>query len=255
MTGQLGDGAAIAARTGLPVVTDLRAMDVALGGQGAPIVPMGERLLWNDVELFLNIGGIANISVNTPGRYLAYDVCPANRVLNMLALEKGRDFDEGGKWAASGRVHDELLEELNELPYYGQAFPKSLANDFGTDVVYPLLKRSGFSVDDLLATYSAHIAEQVSKALEHHLDGLQSPTRMLVTGGGAMNDHLMKLLSARLEPFRIAVERPEDQLINFKEAMIMGLLGVLRWREEVTTLTTVTGASRDSVGGALWCSG
>lgn len=254
MTGQLGDGAAIAAETGLPVVTDLRAVDVALGGQGAPIVPIGERLLWKDVDLFLNIGGIANISVNTTGNYLAYDICPANRVLNMLAAEKGVEYDEGGRWAATGTVHDELLQQLDRLPYYALPFPKSLANDFGTDTVYPLLKQSGLPVEDLLATYSEHIARQVRSAVEEHLDSINNPSRMLVTGGGAFNDHLIRILTNKLEPFRVAVERPEALLINYKEAMIMALLGVLRWREDLTTLSSVTGARRDSVGGALWTS-
>lgn len=252
MTGQLGHGAAIAAETGLPVVTDLRAVDVALGGQGAPIVPMGEKLLWKDFELFLNIGGIANLSVNS-SRYLAYDVCAANRVLNMLAAEAGLEYDDGGSLAASGKVDADLLGALNGQEYYRRPHPKSLANDFGTDLIYPLLKRSGLSVNDLLATYTEHIAVQVAAAVEQHLGDISSSLpKMMVTGGGAFNDHLMDRLRVHLESMRVAVECPEARLVNYKEALVMGLLGVLRWREDVTTLATVTGASRDSIGGALW---
>ncbi|HLO82203.1 MAG TPA: anhydro-N-acetylmuramic acid kinase [Chitinophagaceae bacterium] len=254
MTGQLGHGAAIAAETGLPVVTDLRAVDVALGGQGAPIVPMGEKLLWKDTELFLNIGGIANLSVNA-AKYLAYDICPANRVLNMLAAQQGLDYDAGGRLAASGAVDQGLLKELNAQPYYQKPYPKSLANDFGTDIIYPMLTRSGLGLIDLLSTYTEHIAIQVAAATEKHIPEVQSALpKMMVTGGGAFNDHLMNRLQAHLEPIRVSVERPDDKLVNYKEALIMGLLGVLRWREDVTTLASVTGASRNSVGGALWIS-
>ncbi|HMK27130.1 MAG TPA: anhydro-N-acetylmuramic acid kinase, partial [Chitinophagaceae bacterium] len=151
MTAQLGDGAAIAAETGLPVVTDLRALDVAFGGQGAPIVPIGEKMLWSEYDYFLNIGGIANISINTD-QYIAFDICPANRVLNMLANETGKNYDDGGEMAASGSISSDLLEKLNQLDYYKQSYPKSLANDFGTGVVYPMIKRSGCSIPDALRT-------------------------------------------------------------------------------------------------------
>ncbi len=164
MTAQLGDGAAIAATTQLPVVSDLRAMDIAFGGQGAPIVPIGEKLLLGDYDYFLNLGGIANISFNKD-QYVAFDICAANRVLNMLAADMGKEYDEGGSMAATGSVNDELLEKLNALDYYQQPYPKSLANDFGTDIVYPLVKRSGGEIADALRTYTEHIALQIKKAI------------------------------------------------------------------------------------------
>jgi anhydro-N-acetylmuramic acid kinase len=204
--------------------------------------------------MFLNVGGIANLSVNS-SRYLAYDVCAANRVLNMLAAEAGLEFDAGGALASSGKVDSDLSAVLNAQDYYHRPYPKSLANDFGTDLIYPLLKRSGLALNDLLATYSEHIAVQVAAAVEQHLGEFNSSLpKMMVTGGGAFNDHLMDRLRVHLESMRVAVERPEAMLVNYKEALVMGLLGVLRWREDVTTLATVTGASRDSVGGALWIS-
>ena len=253
MTAQLGEGAAIAAETGLPVITDLRSLDVALGGQGAPIVPMGEKLLWKDYSFFLNLGGIANLSVNRPDQYLAYDICPANRILNLVAAKKGLPFDDGGKLAATGKIDTTLLNTLNALEYYGKAYPKSLANDFGTDIVFPLLEEGKLSEQDALATYTEHIAIQVSAEVEKHLPGLGLPnTRILVTGGGAFNQFLVERLKSHLEPMRVEVELPDTRLVNFKEALIMALLGVLRWRDEPSTMATVTGASKDGIGGAIW---
>jgi anhydro-N-acetylmuramic acid kinase len=250
MTAQLGDGAAIAAETRLPVVTDLRAMDIAFGGQGAPIVPIGEKLLFKDYDYFLNLGGIANISINAE-RYLAFDVCPANRVLNMLSNELGREFDEGGQLAAGGLPDQALLEKLNALEYYDQPFPKSLANDFGTDVVYPLIKQAGLSPADSLRTYTEHIATQIKRAI-----GLTSPankpTRLLATGGGALNQFLISRLEEQLREFHTSIVIPDKHIVNYKEALIMALIGVLRWRQEYNVLSSVTGAERDTIGGALW---
>jgi anhydro-N-acetylmuramic acid kinase len=136
MTAQLGDGASLAAETGINVVSDLRAMDLALGGQGAPIVPIGEKLLLGDYEYFLNLGGIANISASlnqgaAGTKTIAFDVCPANRVLNLLANELGKEYDDAGSLAQSGKLNEKLLYQLNELEYYQWPFPKSLANDLG----------------------------------------------------------------------------------------------------------------------------
>ncbi len=252
---QLGHGAAIAAETGLPVVTELRAADLALGGQGAPIVPMGELLLWPSQQLFLNIGGISNLSVRQQDQFLAYDVCPANRVLNMLANLAGKAYDEGGTMAAAGTLVPALLEQLNQLPFYHQPFPKSLANDFGTDVVFPLLEVGKWKAEDLMRTYVEHIAIQVAAAVEHHAHELGDHPSMMITGGGAFNQFLVERISTMLEPLRVAVELPEPSIINYKEAIIMALLGVLRWREEPTVLASVTGARRNSVGGAIWSTG
>src|SRR5690606_3373804 len=250
MTAQLGDGAAIAAVTQLPVVSDLRALDVAFGGQGAPIVPVGEKLLLGDHAFFLNIGGIANISFNDEENYLAFDVCPANRVLNMLSIDAGKVFDEGGKMAASGNINQALLDQLNALDYYRQPFPKSLANDFGTNIIYPLIKNSGCSIPDALCTMSEHIAFQIKSSVEELNSNQPSQKKsLLATGGGAHNRFLIERLQDQLRPLNIEVVIPDDQLINYKEALVMALIGVLRWRQEYNVLHTVTGASRDSIGG------
>ena len=174
MTGQLGDGAAIAAATQLPVVTDLRALDVAFGGQGAPIVPIGEKLLLGKYDFFLNLGGIANISYNNPLRYLAFDICPANRVLNMLVNELDKKYDDEGKIAATGAIHSELLGKLNALDYYQQPYPKSLANDFGTNVLYPMIRDAGMETPDALRTFVEHIVIQIKKAIADLKAGLES---------------------------------------------------------------------------------
>jgi anhydro-N-acetylmuramic acid kinase len=253
MTAQLGDGAAIAAETHLPVVSDLRAMDVALGGQGAPIVPIGEKLLLGNYDYFLNIGGIANISANTD-KYIAFDVCAANRVLNMLANDASKEYDKDGEMAAKGKLNNGLLEKLNALNYYRQSYPKSLANDFGTDIIYPIIKEAGLAINDTLRTYAEHIAVQIKNAIAS-LSNRQPTTgnrQLLCTGGGAFNTFLIEQLKERLKDLNIEVIVPDKQLVNYKEALIMALIGVLRWREEYNVLSSVTGAARDSIGGALW---
>jgi len=286
MTAQLGDGAAIAAVTRINVVSDLRAMDIALGGQGAPIVPIGEKLLLPGYGLFLNLGGIANISAHGVGAaagaaaregaaagFVAFDVCPANRVLNELAGDEGLAYDKDGTLAAGGRVDVPLLRQLNALSYYGMGYPKSLANEFGLETVLPLLRAGGISTADALRTYTEHIAEQVQRAVEMlGFTRRGAPVRMLVTGGGAHNAFLIGRLRERLAPGvelappgvelappdvelappSVELVVPDTALVDFKEALVMALIGVLRWREENNVLASVTGASRDSIGGAVW---
>jgi anhydro-N-acetylmuramic acid kinase len=299
MTAQLGDGAALAAVTRINVVSDLRAMDVALGGQGAPIVPIGERLLLPGYEYFLNLGGIANVSRHgafgsagpamaggleqglaagggavAGGDFIAFDVCPANRVLNDLAGLAGQSFDEGGALAATGGVDAGLLERLNALAYYDMGYPKSLGNEFGTETILPMVREAmangeggvkgggQLGTADSLRTYVEHIAVQVGKAVERLGAGgtpervgeiaAGSGARMLVTGGGAHNTFLIGRLQAVLAPLGVEVIVPEAGLVDYKEALVMALIGVLRWREENTVLASVTGASRNSIGGAVW---
>jgi anhydro-N-acetylmuramic acid kinase len=272
MTAQLGDGAALAATARVNVVSDLRAMDVALGGQGAPIVPVGEMLLLQEYAVFLNLGGIANVSRAGFG---AFDVCPANRVLNELAADEGQPYDAGGALAAGGRVDAELLAGLNALSYYSMPRPKSLANEFGTETVLPLIGQAmidaggRLTTADALRTYVQHIAEQVGRAVRSLLAetgglaegagastegpaGAGAPVRMLVTGGGAHNTFLIGRLREVLADTGVEVVVPDTGLVDYKEALIMALIGVLRWREENNVLASVTGASRDSIGGAVW---
>ncbi len=253
MTAQLGDGSAIAAETGIRTITDLRSVDVALGGQGAPIVPIGEKLLFPDFHLFLNIGGIANISAKGKER-IGFDVCPANRILNLLASGTEKGYDDNGSLAASGNINDKLLDQLNGLDYYKQAYPKSLSNEFGLHEIYPLILHADLSINDALATYVEHIAVQISKSLiplkQKFSEGEE--LRLFITGGGAHNRFLIERINHKVSPADIQCVIPSESLVDYKEALIIALMGALRWREEINVLHTVTGASKDSINGAVW---
>jgi len=266
MTAQLGDGAAIAARTNINVISDLRSMDIALGGQGAPIIPIGEKLLMSEFNFFLNLGGIANISAHIPplqqsaerlmdGHVIAFDICPANRVLNMLAQHEGKQFDENGDIAAAGSVNILLLEKLNQFGFYKMPYPKSLANDFGIKEIYPTIRDAQCTTADALRTYVEHICIQVTRSIELLFTDFKFPNdglRLLVTGGGAHNVFLIERLRKLLDPFRIELLVPDSRLVDYKEALVIALIGVLRWREENNVLSSVTGARRSSIGGAVW---
>lgn len=250
-TSQIGDGAAIAAVTGLPVIADLRALDVALGGQGAPIVPIGDRVLFPEYDYLLNLGGIANLTIKkAAGNTLAFDVCPANRILNVLAQREGRAYDDRGALAASGDLILETLIKLNGGEYFRRQAPKSLSNEEADALAFPALLQSAHPVPHLLRTMVEHIAEQVAGALHDYAEGKKG--KMLVTGGGAFNDFLVGRIAHECAQAGVTVEVPEDSVVKFKEALVMALIGALRWREEVNVLSSVTGASGDSVGGALW---
>lgn len=250
-TFQLGDGATIAALTHLPVINDLRAMDVALGGQGAPIVPIGDRMLFGNYNYLLNIGGIANITIQTPDTSLAFDVCPANQALNALAQRLGKTMDENGHLARQGRLLPDVLNTLSLAPYYQTAAPKSLSNAAAIDIAMPALLSDNHDVKDLLHTICVHIAQQVAAAIKPHLAGKESPT-MLVTGGGAFNTFLVNEIEKQTKQFNLAITVPDAGVVANKEALVMALIGALRWREEVNVLSSVTGSLKDSIGGALW---
>ncbi len=243
VTAQIGRGAAIAAETGLPVVCDFRTVDVALGGQGAPLVPIGDQLLFREYDYCLNLGGFGNISFIQENQRIAFDCCPVNIVLNHLAERAGKPFDEGGIMASEGNILDDLLKKLEQLPYYLQKPPKSLGKEWVKENVFPLLNPA-LSLTDLLRTYTEHIASQVARCTEFH-----PGEKMLVTGGGAFNSFLTGLISEKC-PAEIVI--PDPATINFKEALVFAFLGVLRWRNEINCLTSVTGALKDHCGGAIY---
>ncbi|MBS1776859.1 MAG: anhydro-N-acetylmuramic acid kinase [Bacteroidetes bacterium] len=250
-TSQIGDGATIAATTGLPVISDLRALDVALGGQGAPIVPIGDKLLFGAYDYWLNIGGIVNLTVRKDDQLQAFDVCTGNQALNILAQKEGQDFDKNGLLAKRGVVLTDLIGELNSQEYFRKSPPKSLSNDEAKALVFPALLESPRDNLDLLRTMVQHIAEQVALAASRFPHG-KDKASMLVTGGGAFNDFLIETLSSELLPYQIEVVVPGEQEVKYKEALVMALIGALRWREETNVLASVTGAQRDSISGALW---
>lgn len=246
-TFQLGDGAALSVAAGLPVVCDFRMQDVARGGQGAPLVPVGDRLLFGEYSHCLNLGGIANISYDREGRRVAGDLCGCNLLLNPVAERKGLAFDRDGALARAGRVHPLLLTELNALTYYRRPLPKSLGREDLERDLEPIIQKYALSEEDLLATLSEHIAQMIGEGVRQ--SGVVSGNRLLLTGGGARNRRLVELIR---EKSGIAVELPEERIIDFKEALIFAFLGLLRWRGEVNVLASVTGADGDHSAGAVY---
>ncbi len=271
-TTQIGDGAAIAARTNLPVICDFRSTDIADGGQGTPIVPIGDKLLFPHFRFCLNIGGIANISckTNSPNlskarlndkvgqgegqnQIVAFDVCTANQILNMLANRNGKEYDAGGEIAATGNLNTVLLEKLNALEYYSLPYPKSLDNSFSREMILPVLEELPLSIEDKMRTYVEHIAFQVANhiAMISRKEKIEfnPKEKILATGGGAFNKFLIERIHAKT---KIDVEVPGDETVKFKEALVIAFMGVLRMRNEVNVLKSVTGASKDSIGGAVY---
>jgi anhydro-N-acetylmuramic acid kinase len=244
ITSQIGHGAAIAAGTGCPVVCDFRTLDVALGGQGAPLVPIGDRLLFPGYDYCLNLGGFANISAELQGSRIAFDVVPANIVLNSLAQKAGVSYDHNGDLARSGKIIPLLLDELNGLPYYSQPPPKSLGKEWVVKAIYPLLERSRGSLNDQLATFCEHIAHRIAA-----VTGQNRVNKLLITGGGALNGFLVERIGKHAIP---SIVIPDINTINYKEALIFAFLGLLRWRGENNCLKSVTGAFCDNTGGAIY---
>ncbi|MFN3876655.1 MAG: anhydro-N-acetylmuramic acid kinase, partial [Flavobacteriales bacterium] len=239
---QIGSGARIAALTGITTVCDFRAADVAAGGQGAPLVPVGERLLFPRFRAFLNVGGICNISLHGPEKVAGYDVCIGNQALNLLAQGAGKDYDANGRLARSGSVNEPLLAALNALPFHRQEPPRSLGREWFDEQLRPLIDGTRVPLADRLRTVVEHIAVQAGSSL----GPAEGP--VLVTGGGARNAFLVERIQAHA---RAPLVVPDRLTVDFKEALVFALLGVLRMRGEANTLASVTGAKRDCVGGAV----
>ena len=247
---QIGEGAAIAAGIQLPVIADLRNMDVALGGQGAPIVPIADRLLFADYDFCLNLGGIANVTVNQENP-LAFDICPANQLLDHFANKMQAPYDDQGKVARKGNTDAQVLNKAAGLGYYELETPKSLDNNFVHQSVIPCFEHIKNDAD-ALNTATEHIAQQITKAIAPYVDAGKEQ-KMLVTGGGAFNSFLIEALQKSLLTIgKIQLVVPDEGSIKYKEALAMALIGALRWREETNVLKSVTGASKNSVGGAMW---
>ncbi|PBQ31281.1 anhydro-N-acetylmuramic acid kinase [Sphingobacteriaceae bacterium] len=241
---QLGCGATIAANAKITTVCDFRSLDVALGGQGAPLVPIGDKQLFSDYDACLNIGGIANISYDdVSGNRVAYDICEANMLLNLLAERAGKAYDENGELARSGKVNDSLLNTLNTFEYYNQRGAKSIGREwFEKNVELLLEDKTG--TQDLLATSTEHIADIISNELNR-----LKLKNVLITGGGAFNSYLIERIKSKTQCDLVL---PSDEVINFKEALIFAFLGYLRVSQKTNTLHTVTGASQTSGGGAIY---
>lgn len=242
LTLQIGDGNAIAAQTELLVIYDFRSKDVAFGGQGAPLVPIGDRLLFSNYNYCINLGGIANISFERNGKRIAFDICPANQVLNYLANQFNKAFDKNGEIASKGKLNQALLNKLNDLDYYKQDAPKTLGREWVEESILPILNQSKISIEDQLHTFTEHIAAQISIILNQELGNA------LISGGGAYNQFLVNRIQSLSNS---KIEIPSSDIVDFKEAMIFAFLGTLRLRNEINCLSSVTGAFRDSSTGII----
>lgn len=254
---QIGDGAALAAQTGYTTICDFRTQDVALSGEGAPLAPLADRYLFSGSDFYLNLGGIANLSARIDAKHwVAMDCCPANQVLNALANELGLPFDAYGVKASEGQVNQALLEQVANFKYYTQPYPKSLGNGWIRQQVLPLYLAADCSWEDKLATASEHIAIEIATSIQQIIqqENLQKNAyKMLVTGGGAFNNYLIETISAYCnQNIEVETYLPKPDIINFKEALLMALLGVLRIENVPNSLKSVTGAKRDTINGAIY---
>ena len=250
-TRQIGSPRAIAATTGLPVVADFRSLDVTLGGEGAPLVPIADRLLFGEYAQCVNLGGIFNLSYERAAERIAYDVTVGNQLLNRLANRLGGEYDQDGAWARSGTPDAAVVQSFRALRFHALPAPKSLGREWFESSVWPLFRElAASSPRDALATATHAIAEQLAVAVSRGPAG-----KVLLTGGGARNTYLVSLVRRQLVTTHQLALPPTVangiSLIDYKEALAFALLGALRVRGEVNTLRSVTGAQRDSCGGEL----
>ena len=239
---QIGNGAEIAAITKTQTVADFRTTDIALGGQGAPLVPVGDKLLFSDFDYCLNLGGFANVSFEKNKQRIAYDNCPANFTLNFFAEKMGLLYDKDGDLGKQGHIIPSLLDELNNLEYYRQAPPKSLGREWMENTLFPTLENYNNSYLDKMRTMYEHVAMQIAKISEG--DG-----NLLVSGGGAFNTFLMERIKLHSS---LNVVVPEPEIVNYKEALIFAFLGVLRIQNKINCFASVTGAEKDSSCGIVF---
>lgn len=237
---QIGNGTIIANETNTTTIYDFRSQDVLLGGQGAPLVPIGDKLLFSKYSYCLNLGGFANISFDEKTR-IAYDICAVNTVLNHFANKMGLDYDDNGKIAEKGKLHMPLLEGLNNLAFYKTDQPKSLGIEYVNDILLPLIDSFSLEITCVLHTYVEHIAIQIGKNIKSH-------GSVLITGGGVFNSYLIE----RIKNYsKTDIVIPNDTIIDYKEALIFAFLGVLRLENKNNCLQSVTGASENHSSGVI----
>ncbi len=253
---QLGAGQAIANETQIPVITDFRNTDIALGGQGAPLVPIGDALLFDQYKYCINIGGISNISIklskNTEDNYephiIAYDIGIANMLLNDLAGKKGLEYDHNGAIAAKGKIDRTLYDQLNALGYYAAPFPKSLGLEWYEANMKPIFKNNNASIEDQLHTAVLHIAHQMFRSIA---PSLEKGDKILLSGGGTFNKFLVHCLSKKLQPLA-SIDIGNKEIVAFKEALIFAFMGYLKVLAKVNCYKSVTGAVKDSSCGIIF---
>lgn len=252
LTVQIGDGAALAMKTGYPVINNFRAQDIAIGGEGAPLAPIADKHLLPGYDFYLNLGGIANISCNINGRFVAFDICSANQTLNALAQELNLDYDEDGRIAKSGKLIESLFKRVNKLDYFHQAYPKSLDNSWVQQHLVAPFIEFGALWEDKLLTATEHLAYQVNHAISQIIEKenfKKDQYKMIITGGGAFNTFLVDCIRQYCKHVEVII--PEKTIIDFKEAALMALMGILRLENIPNTLHSVTGARHDTIGGVV----
>jgi anhydro-N-acetylmuramic acid kinase len=244
ITLQIGNLPKLATIINQKVVCDFRVQDVALGGQGAPLVPIGDRILFSEYDYCINLGGFSNLSFEENQERIAFDICPVNTVLNHYSNALGLAYDDKGAIAKKGTCHSTLLHELNTLEFYLKKHPKSLGFEFVKEIIIPLIDQYEIPIYDKLHTYTHHIAIQISNALP------QKNRTLFITGGGAYHDFLIESIQKELPFSRIII--PSPKIIEFKEALIFGILGILRLENKINILKSVTGAKMDHSSGKIY---
>lgn len=249
VTFQVGSGQHLANASGHTVINDFRTNDVALGGQGAPLVPIGDRIFFNEYDFCLNLGGISNISFEVKDKRIAYDIGLANMILNYITRKVNLDYDEDGKLARSGNVNEGMLNRLNDLKYYLLPHPKSIGYEWFLEEVVPIVEDTIDAIENLLHTSIHHICDKIAQQVK--LNANHEKQRLLVTGGGALNSFLIETLQNKLgEATKVII--PEKIIIEFKEALVFALMGVLRAEQQTNVLSSVTGAKKDSSSGVVY---
>jgi len=242
ITLQIGNGQEIAKITKQKVVCDFRTQDVKFGGQGAPLVPIGDKILFSKYDFCVNLGGFSNVSFHKDSKRIAFDICPVNIVLNFYANKIGLEYDASGAIASEGKLNKALLEKLNELNFYQQKAPKSLGLEWVQQNIFPLIDEFETDISSILRTFVEHIALQISKVIFKN-------NAVLITGGGVFNTFLMKRIEFHAEN---KIQLPAKELIDYKEALIFAFLGLLKVNDKINCLKSVTGASRDHSSGVVF---
>ena len=240
---QIGNLPAIAQLINQKVVCDFRVQDVKLGGQGAPLVPIGDQILFSEYDYCLNLGGFSNVSFVENNTRIAFDISPVNTVLNFYANQLNLDYDDKGVISKSGNLNKILFEELNALSFYSKSYPKSLGFEFVKETVLPLIEKNATSIQDKMHTFTVHVGFQIANALS------KKNGKLLVTGGGAYNDFLIGEIQKHLPKMQVII--PDKKMLEYKEALIFALLGVLKLRGEINVLSSVTGAVRNHSSGVI----
>ncbi|PDH52476.1 MAG: anhydro-N-acetylmuramic acid kinase [Cryomorphaceae bacterium MED-G14] len=242
ITLQIGNGEIINKMTGIKTVNNFRAQDLSLKGQGAPLVPIGDKILFSKFKYCLNLGGFINLSIKSDNQITAYDICPLNTVLNFYSKKMGYEYDKNGILSSRGKINIDLFNELNSISFYFKKNPKSLGIEFVIDKIFPLIDSYKISEEEILATFVKHAAFQISK-------NINDSEKVLLSGGGTYNNNLVDILR---NEYNINIFIPNKQIIDFKEALIFALLGVLRIQNKTNCLKSVTGAEKDHSSGDIY---